>query len=138
MLKPTIFISYKRGHQPTLDAVERLETKLRRADFEILRDINIEAGNHWSNDLYRWLMECSGAVALIGPEAAQSEWCRREWWFLRERHRMTGLPVIPLAVGGSYDSSGILYEFQALKVSERFDGDLLPRLTGLQAAKPDG
>ena len=42
MLKPNIFISYKRGHQPTVDAVERPEGVLRNANFEILRDVNIE------------------------------------------------------------------------------------------------
>ncbi len=136
MLKPSVFISYKRNHQPTADAVEHLEAALRTAGFEILRDVNIEAGNLWSNDLYRWLIECSAAIAIVGPEAAQSEWCRREWWFLRERHRTTGLPVIPIAVGGSHESAGILDEFQALKVSAGFEGDLLPRLKGLQAAKP--
>jgi hypothetical protein len=136
MLKASIFISYKRNHQPTVDAVERLEVVLRNAGFEIFRDVNIEAGNLWSNDLYRWLMECSAAVAMIGPEAAQSEWCRREWWFLRERHRTTGLPVIPICVDGSRDSAKILDDFQALKISAGFEGDLLPQLTGLQGAKP--
>jgi uncharacterized protein YjbI with pentapeptide repeats len=136
MLKPTIFISYKRHHQPTVEAIDRLEVALRTAGFEILRDVNIEAGNLWSNDLYRWLIECSAAIAIVGPEAAQSEWCRREWWFLGERHRTTGLPVIPIAVDGSRESAGILDEFQALKVSAGFEDDLLPRLTGLQAVKP--
>ena len=136
MLKPSIFISYKRNNQPAADVVEGLETSLRAAGFEILRDVNIEAGNLWSTDLYKWLMECSAAIAVVGPEAAQSEWCRREWWFLRERHRTTGVPVIPIAVNGSHESAGILDEFQALKVSAGFEGDLLPRLKGLQAAKP--
>src|SRR5262249_32948547 len=87
-------------------------------------------------DLYRWLMECSAAVAIIGPEAAQSEWCRREWWFLRERHKTTGLPVIPVCLNGSVESAGILDEFQALNVSDGFEHNVLPQLKGLQAAKP--
>jgi hypothetical protein len=135
MLKPSIFISYKRNHQPTVSAVERLEVVLRNAGFDILRDVSIEAGSLWSNDLYRWLMECSVALAMIGPEAAQSEWRRREWWFLRERNRATGLPVIPICVNGSRDSAKILDEFQALKIAAGFEGDLLPRLKGLQAAR---
>jgi hypothetical protein len=39
MLKPTIFISYKRHHQPTVEAIDRLEVALRTAGFEILRDV---------------------------------------------------------------------------------------------------
>jgi hypothetical protein len=101
-----------------------------------LRDVNIEAGSVWSNDLYKWLMGCSAAIAFVGPEAAKSEWCRREWRFLRERHRTTGLPVLPISVNGSHESAGILDELQALKVSVGFESDLLSRLTGLQAAKP--
>ena len=81
-------------------------------------------------------MECSGAVALIGPEAAQSEWCRREWWFLRERHRTTGLPVIPICVNGLRDSRRFSTSFRLSKLQRDFEGDLLPRLKGLQATKP--
>jgi uncharacterized protein YjbI with pentapeptide repeats len=136
MLKPTVFISYKRGHEPTAEAVQRIETSLRAAGFDVMRDVSIEAGSFWSNDLYRWLMECSAAVAIIGEEAAQSEWCRREWWFLRERHRTNGIPVIPICLTGSFKSAGILDDLQGIHISDDFDHSILPRLQGLRAARP--
>jgi hypothetical protein len=136
MIKPTVFISYKRGHAPTAEAVQRIETSLRAGGFDIMRDVGIEAGSIWSNDLYRWLMECSAAVAVIGPEAEQSEWCRREWWFLRERHRTNGIPVIPVCLTGSFKSAGILDDLQGIHIADDFDHSILPRLQGLQAARP--
>ncbi|MCK1718323.1 pentapeptide repeat-containing protein [Bradyrhizobium sp. 141] len=136
MLKPTVFISYKRDHEPTAEAVRRLEAALSTGGFDVLRDVGIEGGSLWSNDLYRWLMECSAAIAIIGAEAAKSEWCRREWWFLSERNRLTGIPVIPICLNEAVNSAGILDRFQAIKVSGKFEAKLLSQLTGLQAARP--
>jgi uncharacterized protein YjbI with pentapeptide repeats len=136
MLKPTIFISYKREHPPTEAVVERLEIIFREAGYDVLRDIGIEPGRVWPNELYRWLMECSAAVTIIGPEAAQSEWCRREWWFLRERHRTTGVPLFPLSLNGNVESAGILSDIEAFDVSGDFESHLLSRLKGLRSAKP--
>ncbi|MGY3037853.1 hypothetical protein ACVIIV_007023 [Bradyrhizobium sp. USDA 4354] len=136
MLKPTVFISYKRNHEPTAEIVRRIEAILSVKGFDILRDVSIEAGSLWSSDLYRWLMECSAAVAIIGAEAAQSEWCRREWWFLRERHRLTGIPIIPICPSEKIESAGILDDFQAIKIFGDFDDCLLRQMEGLQAAKP--
>ena len=136
MLKPSIFISYKRNDDPTLDAVTRIEAALLRQGFEVWRDINIEPGATWSAELYTWLMDCSGAVVIVGKAAAQSEWCRREWWFLRERNRTTGLPIIPISVDGSFESAGILGDFQGFPIGDAAIDELIARLGGLAAATP--
>ena len=137
MIKPNIFISYKRNHAPTAELVDHIESMLSGAGYNVWRDVNIEPGAQWSTELYTWLMECSAAVALIGKNASESEWCRREWWFLRERYRVTGLPVIPIAVGGSHNSGAILDDFQALKVSDEISDEVITKLlAGVREAKP--
>ena len=136
MLRPSVFISYKRNDEPTTSLLTMLEASLAGSGFDILRDLTIEPGKLWSNELYTWLMECSGAVALIGKEAARSEWCRREWWFLRERHRSTGLPVIPVSVDGSFDSGGILDDLQGVALTADQMGEVTVKLSGLAAARP--
>jgi hypothetical protein len=47
----------------------RVETALAREGLEVWRDVNIEPGANWSNELYTWLMECSGAVVLLGKDS---------------------------------------------------------------------
>jgi hypothetical protein len=136
MLKPNIFISYKRDDQPTIDAMARVETALAREGLGVWRDVNIEPGANWSNEVYTWLMECSGAVVLLGKEAARSEWCRREWWFLRERKHTTGLPIIPISVDGSYESAGIFDDIQAFALKDAAVDEVLAKLRGLQTAAP--
>src|SRR5262245_45768064 len=136
MLKPNIFISYKRHDQPTIEATTRVEAVLAREGLGVWRDVNIEPGTNWSNELYTWLMECSGAVVLLGNEAARSEWCRREWWFLRERRRTTGLPIIPISVDGSYESAGILDGIQAFMLNDAAGEQVVAKLRGLQTATP--
>ena len=130
LIKPNVFISYKRNHEATLEAVKIIESALYGAGFTIWRDIIIPAGAIWSNELYTWLIECSAAVALIGKDAANSEWCRREWWFLRERHRTSGLPLVPVCLDGSRDSAGILDDFQAVGLPVFMKGDVLSKLRG--------
>jgi TIR domain len=129
MLKPSIFISYKVDEERTAEVLALLEPTLVRKGFDVWRDVGIEPGAIWSQELYTWLMECSGAIVLLSEEAAKSEWCRREWWFLRERHRRKELQVIPVTVDGSLDSAGILDEIQALS-------GRLNRRGRLKAARP--
>src|SRR5262245_53098608 len=134
MLKPSIFISYKTNDPPTVKALEVIEPALVQAGFEIWRDVSIEPGAPWSNELYKWLMDCSGAVVILGPAAAASEWCRREWWFLRERHHTTGLPLVTVWVDGALDSAGILDEFQALRLADVTAGEIGEKLQGAPRA----
>ncbi len=136
MVRPTVFISYKRGHEPTAKAVEDAEQLLARLELDSLRDTQLEPGEIWSNELYGWLMQCSAAIAFIGEEAAKSEWCRREWWFLRERQRSTGLPVIPISVDGTRDSAGILDHIQGVKFAGKIDEAAFENLKGLQDLRP--
>ena len=122
-LHPKIFVSYKRKHPETKAVLEKLLPLLYERHYKILQDVDIKPGDPWSGELFSWLLECSGAVALVGKEPAKSEWCRREWWFLRERNRATGLPVIPISVDGTWDSAGILDQFQGARMSATLDGD---------------
>ena len=134
-LHPKIFVSYKRKHPETNAVLQKLLPLLHERPIQILQDVDIRPGDPWSGELYSWLLECSGAVALVGKEPAKSEWCRREWWFLRERNRATGLPVIPISVDGTWDSAGILDQFQGARMSATLDGDWSP-FENLDAAHP--
>lgn len=95
---PTVFISYKRGHDSSLAFVAELEAALHGRAFQVWRDVGIEAGDRWPDELYRWLMECSAAVVVLSDEAAASEWCRREWSVLAARAARADLRVIPVRV----------------------------------------
>ena len=44
MIKPNIFISYKRNHAPTAELVDHLESMLSGAGYNVWRDVNIEPG----------------------------------------------------------------------------------------------
>ncbi len=136
MVRPTVFISYKSQHEPTAKAVAEVERILTKLGFEPLRDVDIGYGNPWSNELYNWLMYCSAAVVFIGEAAAASEWCRREWWFLRERKNNTGLPIIAISVDGSSDSAGILNDLQWVKSADDIDESAFETLKGLQNLRP--
>jgi hypothetical protein len=68
VLRPSVFISYKRNDEPTTSLLTMLEASLAGSGFDILRDLTIEPGKLWSNELYTWLMECS---VRIPREAVQ-------------------------------------------------------------------
>ncbi|MEM7060733.1 MAG: pentapeptide repeat-containing protein [Pseudomonadota bacterium] len=117
MVQPTVFISYKHDDDATQKAVAKVEAILAELGLTPLRDPKLQPGDLWSNELYRWMMECSAGIALIGEEPAKSEWCRREWWFLSERARSdANFRVIPISVDGTSDSAGILKHVQAAKI----------------------
>jgi hypothetical protein len=78
-------------------------------------DERIAGGTNWSNQLYSWLLDCSGAAVLIGKDPAQSEWSRREW-FLRKRNRLTGIPIVPVSVDGTDESANSVDDLQALHI----------------------
>lgn len=136
MLKPSVFLSYKRDDPASAEAVARAEAALAANNLDVLIDRQIEPGDLWSHDLYGWLLTCSAAIAFVGEAAARSEWCRREWWFLRERHRTGGFPVIPVSVDGTWGSGGILDDLQGHRASNGLDEAALGQLRNLQAARP--
>ncbi len=136
MLKPSVFLSYKREDPDSERAVADAGAALAAGNFEVLIDRQIEPGDPWSHDLYEWLLTCSAAVAFVGQASAQSEWCRREWWFLRERHRAGNLTVIPVSVDGTWESAGILDDLQGHRAADGLTPEVLASLANLQAARP--
>ena len=136
MIRPTIFISYKRNDEATLEQVHRIEGLLAEAGLEVLRDTRIGAGERWSGELYEWMMGCSAAIALIGEAAAGSEWCRREWWLLRERHLFDSMPLIPVSVDDSRDSGGILDDIQNIRLAHEVDSTTFAGLETLENLAP--
>jgi hypothetical protein len=136
---PTIFISYRRGHQESLGVVADLEAALTHAGFQVLRDVDIEPGDRWSDELWRWLMECSGAVAVVSDAAAESDWCRREWSVLAARESQAGLRVVPVHVGPLGDRSNILDHLQGVPAgpdAAAAVAAVIDRLRGLPDAPP--
>lgn len=136
MLKPTVFLSYKRGDAASEEAVATAEAALVKNGLEVLIDRGIEPGDVWSQELYQWLLSCSAAIAFVGAASAASEWCRREWWFLRERHRADGMPVIQISTDGTWDSAGILDDLQGMRISKRLGANQLKSLRALNQLKP--
>lgn len=112
-LKPQIFISYKRGGDDETLAVE-IEARLRAAGFHVLRDVSIEPGERWSDELWQWLMECSGAVVIVSEAAAESDWCRREWAVLAARQAHSKLQVVPVRTDGHIPD--VLRHLQMMKL----------------------
>ena len=136
MVRPTVFISYKRNDAATAELVDNVERHLAALQIDVLRDTGIEAGDRWSGNLYSWLMTCSAAVAIIGEEPAKSEWCRREWWFLRERQFHDKMPLIPISVDGTHDSGGILSHIQDIKRADAIDETTFASIAKLENLAP--
>jgi hypothetical protein len=131
--RPTVFISYRRGHEASLAIVARLEAAL--ADgFQVLRDVNLEPGGRWSDELWQWLMGCSGAIAVISNEAAESDWCRREWSVMAARESLAHLRVVPVHVGEVGPKANILNHLQAVVDGPHAVEAVVARLRGLQTA----
>jgi uncharacterized protein YjbI with pentapeptide repeats len=129
--RPTIFISYKRGHEASLALIAQLEAALLE-DYQVLRDVNLEVGEPWSDELWGWLMGCSGAIALISDEAAESDWCRREWSVLAARASQAALRVVPVHVGPVGPRANILDHLQAVPDGQEVDR-VVERLRDLPA-----
>ena len=127
----SIFISYKRHHAAS-DALVRLLEDALGDEFTLLRDQTMAPGKPWSCELYDWLLRCDAGIAIVTPEAAGADWCRREWTVLAARQQTAGLPVFPLHLGGIV-ATGILDEIQGL----HWDDNALVRLrTDLLALPP--
>jgi uncharacterized protein YjbI with pentapeptide repeats len=136
MSGPTIFISYKCGDDLALRTVTALEAALIDAGYRVLRDVDIDPGERWSDELWRWLMECSGAVAVavVTDAATWSDWCRREWSVLAARHSYTGLPVISLLVDVPGHETDILDHLQGVPAGPDALETIIASFAGLEAA----
>ncbi|MAS95641.1 MAG: hypothetical protein CMO55_20765 [Verrucomicrobiales bacterium] len=94
-----IFLSYKREHPETAEAMEPLVERLRKEGYEpYIDERSVEMGP-WDAQLYEALLHCQGAI-IFASRAARDEsvWCRREWEILVARATASRLPVIPILV----------------------------------------
>jgi uncharacterized protein YjbI with pentapeptide repeats len=135
MAAPTIFVSYKRDDDEALRTVGAVEAALTEAGLRVLRDVDIEPGQRWSDELWRWLLECSGAVAVVTEGATRSEWCRREWTVLAARESHAGLPVVPLLADGS--RTEILDHLRDVRWGPDAGAAVAAAFAGLTASPPD-
>ena len=135
MAAPTVFVSYKRQHAATTDFLLTIEPALQKAGFHVLRDQTIEPGERWSEDLYRWLMECSGAVVILSDEATRSDWCRREWSVLAARAATTDLKVVPVWVEPT-GKTDLLDDLQSISLGQGAVQAVLSALAGIRHAPP--
>lgn len=94
-----IFLSYKREHPETAEAMEPLVERLRKEGYEpYIDERSVEMGP-WDAQLYEALLHCQGAI-IFASRAARDEsvWCRREWEILVARATASGLPVVPILI----------------------------------------
>lgn len=112
-----IFVSYKREHAASEQAVRAIEESLGQ-EFSILCDVNMGPGQPWSNELYRWLLECDAGIAIVSRDANTADWCRREWTVLAARNQTAQLPVFPVHVEDGIIETGILDDLQGVRWSD--------------------
>jgi uncharacterized protein YjbI with pentapeptide repeats len=131
---PTVFISYRRDDSASLAFIGELEAAL--ADrFRVQRDVVIGPGERWSDELWKWLMECSAAVVVVSEGAAErSTWCPREWSVLAARNSHTGLRVIPVRVDSA--QADVLDHLQAIDAGPDAVDEVVAALAGVAAAPP--
>lgn len=91
---PEVFISYKRG-EGSLFALA-LEARLIYKGIGCFVDKNLVGGGEWHADLEKQIDLCDRLVALIGPKAASSDFCKKEVRWALER----GKTVIPICFDG--------------------------------------
>jgi Pentapeptide repeats (8 copies)/TIR domain len=108
-----IFVSYKREHAPSEEAVRAIEQSLGQ-EFDILLDVNMGPGRPWSSELYRWLLDCDAGIAIVSRDANDADWCRREWTVLAARNQTAQLPVFPVHVENEIIDTGILDDLQGI------------------------
>lgn len=131
---PTVFISYPRRDAASLAFAAEAESVLRTAGFEVWRDIDIEPGDRWPDQLWRWLLECSAAVVVLNQAAIDSEWCRREWSVLAARASHADLKVVPVQLDDV--GSTVFDSLQMLDAGPDAVDAVLAALEGVAGAPP--
>ena len=89
--RPTIFLSYSRQDRARATA---LEAALKDRKLSVWRDVrSIAAGDRWAESIERGIRGSRGAIVLITPASANSEWVTYEYAFATG----AGVPVIAVS-----------------------------------------
>lgn len=86
-----IFVSYARRDT---EFVQRMNEKLREADFEIWTDSALAPGTDWRLEIDEAIRNAFALIVVVTPESKTSEYVTYEWAFALG----IGIRVIPLAV----------------------------------------
>jgi len=114
-MSASVFISYRRLHRPF---AERLKLDLEHAGLTVWRDhTDIPLGSYFENDILKAIADSTYLVLLASPDAAESEWVRRE---VLEAQRL-GKTVIPIRLAGK--SGTLPAEWERMNLIEHAASD---------------
>lgn len=131
-----VFISYKRGHPRTEELLSALCARL--TDHQVFKDVAIDPGMRWSDDIYAELLNCDAAVVLVSAESLQSPWCLREHNVLNARRVIENVALLPVAVGLDRGDIGLLAEWQSLDAGATgWLDSVVAELAKVKPAPPD-
>ncbi|MEN0063781.1 MAG: toll/interleukin-1 receptor domain-containing protein [Myxococcota bacterium] len=97
-----IFISYAHASSAAESLIRELEPALATAGHEPMRDVRLEVGDRWRDELAQWLERCDGGVLVLCPQALRSEWVGAEvaMLALKARSRRTRFALVPWLING--------------------------------------
>jgi TIR domain/T3SS (YopN, CesT) and YbjN peptide-binding chaperone 3 len=89
--KPHLFVSYARRDR---EAVDWIASRLEDSGYTVWIDrTGILGGTPWQRVIPREIRNAEAVLLMLTPDAAQSEWVRREFFYAR-RHRIRVVPVL--------------------------------------------
>jgi hypothetical protein len=151
-----VFISHSsRGDERAASVREQLRERLKTMKWDVKVDTDaLHAGVEWRGQLYSWLADCDAAVILLNKAALESPWVQREVNILMWRQALgaplTVVPVLLPDVEVAQIGKSAISEVTSLQLVRPAPGEsaaggviegalrLLPDLSALKAAQPDG
>jgi predicted regulator of Ras-like GTPase activity (Roadblock/LC7/MglB family) len=119
-MKNHVFLSYSR--QDAL-IMNRVRNDLRERGLTVWTDDNLEPGTHsWKIAIQKAIESSASLVALLSPEAKQSEWVDREL----EYARVQNVRIFPVLIRGN-ESSSVPFEVvatQRINITQPSDYEL--------------
>jgi len=137
-----VFLSYSRKN-PDPEAVDRFDTGLRAAGFEVWRDVQgLRGGQEWRGEIVEAIRKANAVVAFVSPNSMGSENVSRELTVAEELQKEI-IPVLIRATEISDDLLYILAGVEHIDVSALGFDDALRRLRealadGASPAEPPG
>ena len=103
---PMVFISHS-SEPGAVPVREEVQHQLEERGWEVRVDVDaLRGGDEWKSVLYNWLADCDAAVVIIGHNAIESPWVRREVNLLLWRYALgSPLTIVPVLLPdiSSYD-----------------------------------